>query len=196
MARTKKRGRKSRRVGASKLNPGSTLIKLIAVGAGYLLGDTLNSAIDKALPAPTVPTAGVKPSLMDSVVKYGPVVAAVGIGAMLLLKKGKPSLIKTGAGGILLGAGLKRAIAQFGRVSGYQATPVIGRRRMAGYQATPVIGTMPAALTGRPSQLEGFRVNGYSPVGSGSKVMGSINPVNAMRSMNSFGIGSSSGYLS
>ncbi len=86
---------------------------------------------------------------------------------------GGTSSLPTIAGGVLAGAGLKRALKKFGVITGYQAVPVIGKR-MAGYQAVPVIGRVPSQLSGTPSQLEGFRVNGYTPTGSGSKVMGSV----------------------
>ena len=73
------------------------------------------------------------------------------------------------------GAGIRRALSVMGIMSGYQAVPVIGRHRMAGYQNTPVLGGVPPQLSGRPAQLQGFRVNGYRPTGSG--VMGGIGAI-------------------
>jgi len=100
----------------------------------------------------------------------------VGLGALLMLK-GKPSLVKDIAGGVLAGAGLKLALVSFdiikpAAVTGYQRVPVIG-----GYQKVPVIGNVPAQLQGtvasKPAQLQGYRVNGYNNQGSGA-VMGSL----------------------
>lgn len=190
--------RKYYKVGASKLAPGSTVVKLIAVGAGYLLGDTINGAIDKVIPQPAQPAAGVELTTGQKLMKYLPLAAQGGLGGLLLLKKGKPSFIKTGVGGLLLGSAVKRAVKQFGSVGGYQATPVIAgyRRKMAGYQQVPTIGAIPPQLAGIPGQLQGFRVNGYQPTGSGAnKIMGSVNPVNAMKSVNGFGVGDSIGYM-
>ncbi len=196
MAKAKKR---SYKIGGAKLNPSSTMVKLIAIGAGYLLGDTINSAVDKVIPPPAPPAAGTELTTGQKLMKYLPLAAQGGLGGLLLLKKGKASFIKTGAGGLLLGSAIKRAVKTFGTVGGYQAVPVIGahRRRMAGYQAVPTIAGIPAQLSGGgPGQLEGFRVNGYTPTGSGSgKIMGSVNPVNAMKSVNGLGSEGSSGYM-
>jgi len=138
-----------------------------SLAAGYFLGNTINDAIDKMLPAPAAGTTSSLPKFVMA--------GEIGLGGLLLLKKRK-SLITTGLGGILAGAGIHRALKSAGIVSGYQSVPVIGRR-MAGYQSVPVIGRVPAQLSGMPSQLQGFRVNGYRPVGSGSNVMGSVGNV-------------------
>lgn len=162
----KKKG--ARRVGA--LNPNSGVMKLAAVAVGYFLADTINGAIDKVLPASIV-----TPTDPASLMKYAPSAVQLGLGGFLLMSKGKASIVKTAGGGILAGAGLKRALRSAGVITGYQATPVIGRaqHRMAGYQSTPVIGNVPAQLAGVPAQLQGYRVNGYTPAGSG--VMGAVN---------------------
>jgi hypothetical protein len=114
--------------------------------------------------------------------------AEIGLGGLLLLK-GKPSLLKTAAGGILAGAGIKAALKKFGVISGYQSVPVIGGKRIRGYQSVPVIGAYDQAspsvaqLAGQnepgantPAALKGYGVNGlvpgYQPNGSG--VMGSL----------------------
>lgn len=171
MAKKKKHGghhRRRRRVGALALNPGSQLTKLLAVAAGYfLVADPLNTALDKALPTSITAATDMK--------KYIPGAAEAGVG-LVLLTKGRGGMVKTLAGGILIGAGIKRLLRNAGMVTGYQNTPVIGRR-MAGYQKTPVLGAtdIPSQLNGVPSQLSGYRVNGpgYIPHGSGAKVMGS-----------------------
>lgn len=172
MAKRKKHKRRSRRrVGAFSLGGSDTGVKLLAVGAGFLLGNTINGLIDKALPKTTdavpVPTTSSQTIAM---------VGQVGLGGLLLLKKqtGTTGMIMKGAGGLLAGAGVKRALKVLGVMSGYQSVPVIGRHRMAGYQSVPAIGAkVPAQLAGKvPPQLSGYRpagsgVGGYVPAGSG-----------------------------
>lgn len=176
MAKKKRsKGRRRRVGGSSLLNPSSPVVKIAATAVGYLLADTINAQIDKVIPATLLPVAaaGAKPGVMDYAV---PAVEA-GVGAFLLFK-GKPSLIKSAAGGILLGAGIKRGLRKAGVITGYQSTPVIGgRRRMSGYQDTPVIGAAPGQLQGAPDQLQGYRnagsgMAGYNSQGSG--VMGAL----------------------
>jgi len=168
----KRKAGKRRKIGALSLNPGSPLVKIGSVAVGYLLGDHINGAIDKMLPASVL-----TPTDPKSVVKYVPAAAQLGLGGLLVMSK-KPTLIKTAAGGIMAGAGLKRILKDTGVITGYQSVPVIGaaRRKMAGYQSVPVIGNVPAQLQGIPAQLQGYRVNGagggYTPNGSG--VMGSV----------------------
>lgn len=174
MAKRKKTHKARRRsVGGMSLNPKSTVVKLVSVAAGYFLADTINGQIDKVIvPAPVTATSTGFSLDKNTLVMAG----QVGIGSYLLLKKGKASLLTVIPGGLLAGAGLKRALKKFGIVSGYQSVPIIGRRhRMAGYQSVPVIGGMPGQLSGTPLQLQGFRVNGYRPTGSkGVGVMGSM----------------------
>lgn len=168
--------RRHRRVGAFNLGGKGVGVGLIAVGAGFLLGNAVNGAIDKLLPKTTdatpVPT------------KSGQTIAMVGqlgVGGLLLMSKktGTTGMVMKGVGGLLAGAGLKRSLKVLGVISGYQNVPVIGRHRMAGYQSAPVLGaTTPAQLAGKtPPQLAGYRpagsgVGGYVPAGSG--VLGGI----------------------
>lgn len=173
---TVKRHRRRRHgsVGALKLGGKDSGLKLIALAGGFFLGKQINAAIDKlnttTTGTPAVSTNRVNPNMLT--------VGEIGIGGLLLLRKKSPGMLGTGlqvAGGVLAGAGLRRAIGQLGFMNGYQSTPVIGRHRMAGFQSVPVIGQrMPPQLSGSrgPAQLQGFRVNGYTPTGSG--VMGSI----------------------
>lgn len=164
------------------LNPKSPLVKLAAIAGGYLLADQINDAFDKAIPASlttataATATAAAKPATLSADTADKILMGAeLGIGALLLLR-GKPSLVKSLAGGVLAGAGLKRALIAAdvvkATIHGYQSVPVIG-----GYQKVPVIGSIPAQLQGTvskvPSQLQGYRVNGYQPNGSGA-VMGSL----------------------
>lgn len=201
---SKKKGKKSkgrkggqRRVGALNLN--SPVFKLLAVGGGFFMGDTINAQVDKIIPVkpadPAVPGSPDKNNTLKTV-------GTIGLGGLLLMnKKGSPMVkgVTTVAGGLLAGAGLRRALKQMGVIKGYQNVPVIGRHRMAGYQNVPVIGHngAPAQLQGMaPSQLQGFRVNGglgqngYGSQGSG--VMGSVISANA----NGSGLSNSgSGYM-
>lgn len=174
----KKHRKHSRKVGA--LNPSSGMTKLISLAAGYFLADTINPVIDKVVPATVLSST--------TAAKYIPAAAEIGLGGYLLMKKGKASMLKTVAGGVVAGAGIKRMLRNTGTITGYQSVPVIGaaRKHVAGYQSVPVIGAMPAQLNGVPEQLSGYRVNGlgaYLPQGSGSNVMGSVKnpaPVIAM----------------
>jgi len=193
MAKAKKR--KSRKVGALSFAPGGMLVKVAAIAAGYLiLADPINKELDKLFkkspdtpPAPPATTAG----FMDNIDIVG--VGEAGIGALLLFM-GRPSMLKTIAGGVLLGAGVKK-LTDKSAVGGYQSVPVIGsRRRVAGYQSVPVIGNTPAQLAGTPAQLQGYRVNGYKPNGSG--VMGRVGS-SEIRDTAGGGIavGSNAGYM-
>lgn len=170
----KKKTHRRHRVGALNMKPGSPIIKLAAIGAGYLLANPINGTINKLFGTPTDP------------VKTGKMVAVgqVGIGAALLfMKSGKPSLMKEIAGGVMIGAGLKRAMVVFQSgattMGGYGDVPVIGSykapgsigRRMNGYGDVPVIG----AYTPNHA-LNGAKVMGGMTAGktsdNGSTLMG------------------------
>jgi hypothetical protein len=178
--KTKKGGRRRRRVGAFSMGGKDTALKLAAIAGGFFLGKTVNDKINslntKVVPA-TATTAATTTTMVPSAVIT---VGELGIGGLLLLRKGGTGtmgMVTKVAGGVLAGVGLRRALGQMGIMSGYQSVPVIGRHRMAGYQSVPVIGNskMPVQLSGgTPSQLQGFRVNGYKPTGSSVGVMGSI----------------------
>jgi hypothetical protein len=173
MAKKKRKsgGRKSkgRRVGALAVEKGSGM-KLLALAGGYLLGDAISAPLQTITEKVLPPKEGSNPA------KTVVMAAELGIGGLLLLRsKGK---IATLAGGVLAGAGIRRALSQMGVIKGYQNVPVIGRHRLAGYQSVPVIGATPPQLAGAPAQLQGFRVNGglgtngYGSQGSG--VMGTV----------------------
>lgn len=181
----KRKGTKRRRVSGlgSMMNPKSPIVKIAAIAGGFFLGDSINKFMDTLIPdslttaTAATATAAAKPATLsadtaDKILMGG----EIGLGALLLLK-GKPGIIKTVAGGLLAGAGLQRAAISFDiikpkAVTGYQRVPVIG-----GYQKVPVIGAVPAQLQGTvsktPSQLQGYRVNGYGAQGSGG-LMGSL----------------------
>lgn len=160
---------------------------IAATAAGYFFADEINAQLDKFYPNTVVP-AGTTSFTDPNTIKLA---GQLGLGGYLLLSKGKPSLIKTGAGGILAGSGLKRGLKKFGMITGYQSVPVIGNR-LGGYQAVPVIGSRtPAQLSGAPAQLQGFRVNGYQPTGSG--VMGKVSGLYDGFGVNGCGSGISNG---
>lgn len=168
MAHKKHKKRKHRRrMGAIGGGKSSNLIKVGAIAVGYLMADTINGKIDTFLPKTKNATTNV-----DEPNQWVGVGAELGVGGLLLMRKrGKYKMATDVAGGILAGAGLKRALKKTGVIAGYQSVPVIGNRRVAGYQQTPVIGGRPAQLQGTPAQLQGgFRVNGY--LSQGSSVMG------------------------
>ena len=170
-----KRRRTRRRVGAMGLKKKDTGAVVLGLAAGLFIGNTINDQIDKMLPKDT---SGV---ITDQTTNFA-TIGELGLGGLLVFMKsrGKAAPIIKGVGGVMLGAGIIRAIKKLGILSGYQAVPVVGRRRMAGYQSTPVIGRkmVPPQLSGRtPAQLQGFRVNGYLP--TGSSVMGAIGGVDS-----------------
>jgi len=174
------RRRRPRGVGALKLGSKDIGLKLAAIAGGWFLGGVVNTAVDKVLPKTTDPVP-----VPTKNAQIAATAGEIGIGGLLLLRRssGTSGMVQKVAGGILVGAGLKRALKVMGVISGYQNVPVIGRHRMAGYQNVPVIGGTPPQLAGKtPAQLQGFRVNGYNAAGSGvgayipsgSGVMGSI----------------------
>lgn len=167
----KKSETRRRKVGAAALNPSSPVVQLSSVALGFFLGDKINAPIDSLVKG----TAVTVPDTTNKIVGA----AQVGLGSLLVLGKGKKSLIKTAAGGVLAGAGLKRLLKGFGIMSGFQSVPVLGnprRRSIAGYQSVPVLGSYIVngnpAIGGNPA-VGGYTVNGG--YGSGLKVMGNAN---------------------
>lgn len=172
--------RRRRHVGGFGLKGKDTTLKLLSLAGGFFMGKTINAGVDKIItkmtPAATPPVANTQS--VSTIATVG----EIGVGGLLLMMRkpgGTTGKIMKVAGGVLAGAGIRRAIGQMGFMNGFQSVPVIGRHRMAGYQSVPVIGqrTIPPQLAGNrmPAQLQGFRVNGYTPTGSG--VMGSIGAI-------------------
>lgn len=180
--RRKKSGRRrSRRVGAFKMGGKDTGLKLAALAGGFFLGDMINGQIDKLLTKTTAATA-TTPATTSSTPTMLATVGEIGLGGLLLMRKkqaGIMGMVVPVGGGLLAGAGIRRALKTMGIITGYQSVPVIGRHRMAGYQSVPVIGKTytPPQLSGKPAQLQGYRVNGYTSAGSG--VMGSVGAVDS-----------------
>jgi hypothetical protein len=135
------------------LSPSSALVKYAPIVLGYFMADNVNTPIDTAV--------GGK---VDS-----KIIAAgeVGLGYLLAFK-GKKSTIKSVAGGILIGAGLKRGLKDFGVISGYGKVPIIGS-----YGKVPVIGGYTGGYT--PSTMLAGALNGNA--GSGYRVPNARNVV-------------------
>ena len=138
MAKRRKKARKTsrrRRIGGV-MAPGSPVLKYGSIAGGYFLGDKINDAVDKA-------TGG----KVDGKIIAGVMAAA---GAYLtFMAKGKKSVIKTAAGGILLGAGVKKGLKEFGVLNGFDNVPVL-----AGYQSVPVLSGYGTSRT----SMNGFNV--------------------------------------
>lgn len=163
--------RRHRRIGALSLNPGSDLVTYGSIAVGFIAGGAINPLINSLVPASFKAKASA-----GKIISVG----QAGVGAALLFMKGKKSLPKTLAGGLLLGSGIKRAMTVFKKdttdtLGGYGDVPVIGaystqgqlgRRRVAGYGDVPVIGAYTT-----PGALNGARVMG-STNPSGSTLMG------------------------
>lgn len=124
-----------RRVGAMALDVKNPLVMFGPMVGGFLLGDKINGAIDTALPD-------------DKVGQKAKGIGEGGIGAALVfLKIGKKKTpIEMIAGGVLLGAGVRRLLKEFGviqGIGGYSSVPVVAARhrsRLNGYGSVPVIG--------------------------------------------------------
>jgi hypothetical protein len=153
MAKKKVYRRKRRRVGAMSLNPSSPVVKAVAAGGGFMVADTINTAIDKVLPASLTAATGIT--------KYIPAALEVAPAAFLLITGKKVNPILSLAAFVLAGAGVKRGLKQAGVITGFNSIPTIG-----GFNSIPTIGGVPAQLGASiPAQLNGgFRtrvMNGF-----------------------------------
>lgn len=153
----KKTGRR-RKVGAT-LNPNNPIVKYGSIALGYLMGDKINAQVTKL--------AGDK---ID-----GKIVGAAeaGLGAFLVFGGGKKSMLKTVAGGVLLGAGAKKVMTEFGigGIGPYGRVPVVA----GAYGKVPVVAGAKRINGYSPNAS----LNGYTPNSSLNgkmKVMGAINP--------------------
>lgn len=184
--RRKKRGSSRRRVGAMAMSASSPIVQIGSLALGYFLAaDPINGLIDgfasKISPAPgsTAVPASTVPASTNKIIAA---VETLG-GGYLLMSKKKRSMIKTVAGGVIAGAGLKRALKAFNVISGFQNIPVVGR--------------LGNTVVKRPKGLMGFRdvpvvaggaeMYGYTPTGAAaltgynvgrsvaSQIMGSAN---------------------
>lgn len=145
--KAKKRTTRRRRIGALNLNPGNPIIKIAAVGVGYLAADQINAQVTK------ISGGKLDPKIQGGVMAAG--------GLLLLMGKGKASMLKTLAGGVLAGAGGKGVLQSFGVINGYSNVPVI-----SGYSNVPVI----AGYNPPPGAMNGFTV----PQPMHTSIMGGI----------------------
>jgi len=169
--------RRRRRVGATALNmsASSPLVKFGSIALGYFFGDKLNAQLVKV----------VGDKLDPKILAAG----EAGLGALLVLKKGKKGMLQTVVGGVLLGAGAKAlmasmgigAISPYGRVpviGGYGEVPVVGKRRLNGYTPNSRLGnyTPNMALNSvKPVMGSVFQKgsgSGLTPAVAGSELMG------------------------
>lgn len=140
----KRKTSRRRRIGA--LTPNNPIVKFGSIAAGYLLAPKINEAIAKA--------TGDK---VD-----GKILAAAQAGAgLLMLMKGKKTMVKQIAGGVLLGSGARKGLQEFGVLNGFQDVPVL-----AGYRDVPVISGY---------NVPSGRLNGYNvPQPAGKTVLAGI----------------------
>lgn len=145
-----------RRIGAASMTTSNPILLIGTVAAGYFLAGTVNPLLDKIVPA-----------TMDQKIVGA---AETGIGALLLLKKGRKTMLTTVAGGVFAGAGLKRLMDAMKTttttaVTGWKQVPVIG----GGYKMVPVIGS-PGYTVPNNAEMNGYNV---PPAPSAlSKIMG------------------------
>lgn len=172
MARKKRRtkGRRRHRIGAMALNANSPLVKFGSIALGYFLGTTINPLINSLVPASFKTNASA-----GKIIAVG----TGGIGALLVFGKGRKSLAKSIAGGLLMGSAIKRATVVFkpgttDTLGAYATQGQLGKARvMRGYGDVPVIGGY-----GDVPVIGGQGVGAYTTPGAlnGAKVMGSMNP--------------------
>lgn len=159
MAKRKKAKSKSRRrrVGAAGMNPNNPIVKYGSMALGYLMGDKINAQVAKMVG--------------DKV--DGKIIGAgeAGLGAFLVFGGGKKSMLKTIAGGVLLGAGAKKVMTEFGigGIGPYGRVPVVA----GAYGRVPVVAGAKRINGYTPNNA----LNGYTPNSSLNgkmKVMGAI----------------------
>lgn len=151
--RKSKKAKGRRRVGAAKLNANNPIVKLGSIALGFFLSEKINAPIVKAV--------GTK---LD-----GKIIGAAeaGVGAWLVFGKGKKTMVKAVAGGVLLGAGVKKAMTEFGIGSfgPYGRVPVVA----GAYGRVPVL-----AGYSPNSTLNGYNTN--QTLNGKAKVMAGVTP--------------------
>lgn len=157
--RKKKKTTSRRRMSGLALNASSEIVQYGSIAAGFLLGDTINTAIDKIA----------DPTKID-----GKIVAGVQAGAgaaYMWLKKGKKNLPLTIASGLLIGSGAKRGLKAFGMgampLNAYQNMPhVAGPRRlpMNGFQNVPHVGAHTPSSSGMGYNAQRIPINGKATI--------------------------------
>lgn len=104
--KSKKTSHRRRRVSGMALSAKSLVVQFGSIAAGYLVGDKINDALSNA-------TGTLDPKI----------VAAAEAVAGFLIKKNVKGTAGQIAGGILMGAGAKKALQSFGVISGL---PTVG----------------------------------------------------------------------
>lgn len=167
-AKKRKTTVRRRKVGAMALDVKNPLVMFGPMVGGFLLGDNINTAIDNMLPD-------------DKVSQKAKGIGEGGIGAALAFMKigRKKTPVEMIAGGVLLGAGVRRLLKEFGviqGIGGYHSVPVVAakhRSRLNGYGAVPVIGQSGYVVNrGLNGALNG--VPGYAVPAPPSSVMNGI----------------------
>lgn len=169
--KTRKTVRRRSKVGAMSLNANSPLVKYGPIAAGFFLGDTINDKIDTMIPD-------------DKMSQKTKGMLEGGLGAALAFAKlgKKKTVVEEIAGGVFLGAGVRRLLKEFGviqGIGGYAAVPVVAARhrsRLNGYGSVPVIAggyTTNRALNGALNGVPGYTPNPPANVMAGIGSTGS-----------------------
>lgn len=147
MAKKKKKPtrRRRNRLGALAMTAKSPMVIIGSIAAGFLLlAKPINNGLDQMT------------GTVDKKIIRG---GTAGIGAALVfMKLGKPSMIKTIIGGILMGAGARGLATELGLMNGYGSVPVVGRPRVNGYGSVPVIGQGYNTNSNLSGALNGYKV--------------------------------------
>lgn len=134
-AKNKKKSTRRRRVSGVALSAKSPIVQFGSIAAGYLfLGDKINTALANV-------TGSIDPKI----------IAAVEVVGGFLLKKKMKGTIGQVAGGVLIGAGAKKALQEFGVISGL---PTVG-----GYSDLRTVNGLPAPVR----KVAGLPGQGMSP---------------------------------
>lgn len=145
--KAKKTSRRRRRIGAMALNPNSTMVQLGSIALGFLGGTQIDNVLSKVVPA----------NIDGKIIAAG----EIGLGSFLVYGKGQKTLLKTVAGGLMIGAGVKKALTAFGVISGFQSVPAVG-----GYRSVQAVGAPPKRLGGYNPGRGGL--GGYSTFRGGT----------------------------
>lgn len=142
----KKATRRRRRVGAMALTASNPLVKYGSMAAGFFVADDINQGIDKFT------------GTMDAKAK-GAITSGIGAGLVFMKLGKKKTVVETVAGGLLIGAGAKRLLKEFGIMNGFRAVPAVNGampKRLNGYQNVNVLNGYPTARI----PMNGYKVPG------------------------------------
>jgi hypothetical protein len=141
--KTKKTSHRRRRVSGVALSANSPIVNFGSIAAGYFLGDKINDALSSV-------TGTIDPKI---------IAAVEAVGGFLLRKKmkGLPGQV---LGGVMMGAGIKKGLQEFGVINGL---PTVGA-----YRPLSNVKNLPASVR----KVSGLPGQGQSPSMS---VIGAIN---------------------